>query len=80
MNKKQNVKIPLTDIEKKTLRSKKIRIRDLQELGVEEIETVLEVSCSRAKEIYALATFQAIPSLGVKFAEDLIFLGYYSLD
>jgi Pathogenicity locus len=27
-----------------------------------------------------LAEFQTIPSIGIKFAEDLVFLGYYSLN
>jgi Pathogenicity locus len=26
-----------------------------------------------------LAEFQTVPSVGIKFAEDLVFLGYYSL-
>lgn len=31
------------------------------------------------REICAHIEFQSIPSIGIKFAEDLIFLGYYSL-
>ncbi len=40
---------------------------------------LLHVTIERAKEIYALAEFQTVPSVGIKFAEDLVFLGYYSL-
>ena len=32
------------------------------------------------KEICALIEFQTVPSVGIKFAEDLVFLGYYSID
>ena len=34
----------------------------------------------REREKSALAEFQSVPSVGVKFAEDMIFLGYFSLD
>jgi hypothetical protein len=34
----------------------------------------------RARKLYALADFQQIPSIGIKFAEDLMFLGYYSIN
>jgi hypothetical protein len=33
----------------------------------------------RAKEVAAMIAFQAIPSIGPKFAGDLISLGYYTL-
>ncbi len=77
---KKNIKLYLTDKEKKSLRSKKIKQIEILELAVDEIELLLEVSFERAREIHALASFQMIPSIGIKFAEDLIFLGYYSLE
>ncbi|MEZ4944026.1 MAG: helix-hairpin-helix domain-containing protein [Cyclobacteriaceae bacterium] len=70
----------LTDTEKGKLRAKKLTITDILDLAIDEIEVTLEVSLERAREIRALVEFQIVPSVGVKFAEDLIFLGYYSLD
>lgn len=80
MNKKNNPKIPLTNLEKQHLRAQKLRIRDLQDLAVDEIEAALKVPTERAKEIRALIAFQTIPSIGIRFAEDLVFIGYHSLD
>lgn len=80
MEPKQNIKLPLTEPEKQKLRQHKFRIRDLQDLAVDEIEALLEVPYARAKELHALACFQLIPSVGIKFAEDLVFLGYYELE
>ena len=80
MKRKNNIKINLTEAEKKKLRSKKFKTSDILDLAIDEIEAILEVSFARAREIYALAEFQIVPSIGVKFAEDLIFLGYYSLN
>ena len=73
-------KINLTEAEKKKLRSNKFKISDLTTLAVDEIEVILEVSFARAREIHAFAEFQSIPSIGIRFAEDLIFLGYYTLE
>lgn len=77
---KKNIQLNLSAAEKQTLRRKKTRIQSLRELAADEIEVLLEVSAARAQEICALAEFQNVPSIGVKFAEDLIFLGYYSLE
>lgn len=44
------------------------------------MEALLNATSERAKEIHALAEFQTVPSIGIKFAEDLVFLGYYSLN
>ena len=40
----------------------------------------MNISKQRANELIALITFQSIPSVGPKFAHDLISLGYYSID
>ena len=80
MKKKSSIKINLTDAEKKTLRGKKMKISDLVEFDRDEIEVLLDVPFARAQEIHALAEFQTVPSVGIKFAEDLVFLGFYSLD
>lgn len=77
---KTNVKLPLTDIEKANLRKNKIKIADILDFTIDELEVLLNTTAERAKEIYALAEFQTVPSVGIKFAEDLVFLGYYSLN
>lgn len=79
MKSKTTIKLPLTDIEKANLRKNKIKIAALLDFATDELEVLLDASTERAKEIYALAEFQTVPSVGVKFAEDLVFLGYYSL-
>lgn len=79
MKSKTNIKLPLTDIEKANLRKNKIKIANILDFATDELEVLLNATTERAKEIYALAEFQTIPSVGIKFAEDLVFLGYYSL-
>ena len=80
MKSKTNIKLPLTDVEKANLRKNKIKITDILDFAIDELEVLLNATTERAKEIYALAEFQTVPSVGIKFAEDLVFLGYYSLD
>lgn len=80
MKSKTNPKLPLTDIEKVNLRKNKIKIANILDFTVDELEVLLNATTGRAKEIYALAEFQTVPSVGIKFAEDLVFLGYYSLN
>jgi hypothetical protein len=80
MKSKKNLKLPLTDAEKARLRTHKIKMADILDFAVDELEVLLQASPERAKEIHALAEFQTVPSVGIKFAEDLVFLGYYSLD
>jgi len=78
--KKSNIKLPLTDAEKQRLKHNKIKLSDITDYAVDELEVILGVSFERAKEIYALVEFQSIPSVGIRFAEDLVSLGYYSID
>ncbi|MFK8102132.1 MAG: helix-hairpin-helix domain-containing protein [Saprospiraceae bacterium] len=80
MTKKANIKLKLSDEERKKLRRNKVKIKELVDFAVDEIETILAVPLSRAQEIKALAEFQMVPSIGIKFAEDLLFLGYHSLE
>jgi hypothetical protein len=79
MKNKTNIKLPLTDIEKANLRKHKIKIANILDFATDELEVFLNATADRAKEIYALAEFQTVPTIGIKFAEDLVFLGYYSL-
>jgi hypothetical protein len=80
MKNKTNIKLPLTEIEKANLRKHKIKIANILDFASDELEVLLNATKERAKEIYALAAFQTVPSIGIKFAEDLVFLGYYSLN
>jgi hypothetical protein len=79
MKTKANIKLPLTELEKASLRKNKIKLASIFNYAVDELEVLLGSTPQRAKEIYALAEFQSVPSIGIKFAEDLVFLGYYSL-
>ena len=79
MKKKANIKLNLTLSERSQLRKNKIKIDDLPDFAPDEIEVLLNVSPNRAKELYALADFQRVPTVGIRFAEDLIFLGYYEV-
>lgn len=81
MNKtKVNLQLGLSDQEKSLLRKRRMKKADLLDLAPDELEVILEVSTQRARDIYALVEFQQIPSIGIRFAEDLIFLGYQSLE
>ena len=79
MKAKKNITLPLTDNEKLQLRKHKIKIANILNYAPDELEVLIGSSGKRAKEIFALAEFQTVPSIGIKFAEDLVFLGYYSL-
>ena len=80
MKSKTNIKLPLTAIEKVNLRKNKIKIANVLDFAIDELEVLLNATPERAKEVYALAEFQTVSSVGIKFAEDLVFLGYYSLN
>jgi hypothetical protein len=79
MKKKTTIKLTLTDAEKQKLRANKVKMADILNYAVDELVILLGVSVERVREIHGLAEFQTIPSIGVKFAEDLIFLGLYSI-
>jgi hypothetical protein len=79
MKKKSNIKLNLTNEERAALRKHKVKIAEILDYAVDEIEAMLPVSAKRARELYALADFQQIPSVGIKFAEDLVFMGYYAV-
>ncbi|WP_296704933.1 helix-hairpin-helix domain-containing protein [Algoriphagus sp.] len=79
MKKKTIPKLNLSLLERKNLRKAKIKISEILDLAPDELEVILDARPERIKTIFALAEFQTAPSVGVKFAEDLIFMGYYSL-
>jgi len=80
MKKKTIPKLNLSPEERKCLRKAKIKISGILDLAPDELEIVLDASPERVRTIFALAEFQTVPSIGVKFAEDLIFMGYFSLE
>ncbi|GAA0878714.1 hypothetical protein GCM10009119_16820 [Algoriphagus jejuensis] len=79
----KTTKIPTLNLypsERQALRNAKIKISEISDYALDELEMILDATSERVKTIRALAEFQTIPSVGIKFAEDLIFLGFYSLD
>lgn len=72
--------LDITAGERKKLRAANIRIKDIHVRSASELQSILQVSKIRAMELYALSEFQSLPSIGIRFAYDLISMGYYSLD
>ena len=62
MKNKTNIKLPLTDIEKANLRKHKIKIANILDFATDKLENILNATVNRAKEIYALAEFQTVPT------------------
>lgn len=79
MKTRSNIKLNLTEAERQNLRRNKVKIAGIVDLSLDELCDILQVSKERAREIYALADFQRIPSIGIKLAEDLISIGYFSV-
>lgn len=80
MSKKTNVMLDLSENERKNLRANKVKISEILNYAPDELETLLNVSDKRANELYALADFQQIPSIGIKFAKDLVFIGVFRIE
>ncbi|WP_374019283.1 helix-hairpin-helix domain-containing protein [Paenibacillus thiaminolyticus] len=80
MSSKKTPKLELTAEERAVFKQQKIKIGNLLDYSVEELCSRLRLSQPRARELRALAEYQRIPSIGPKFARDMIELGYYSLD
>lgn len=77
---KTSITLPLSETEKSILRKHKIPKSQLLDYAADELEVLLRISFERAKKIRALAEFQQIPSVGIRFAEDLVFMGFYSIE
>ncbi|GAX88758.1 helix-hairpin-helix domain-containing protein [Effusibacillus lacus] len=73
-------KLPLTPEEWGNLKRNRITLAQIADLEPEELARILQVSINRGKTLHALAVFQQIPSIGPRFAEDVVGLGYYSLE
>lgn len=79
MNTTYHPVLELRPAERKCLRANRVKISEILDWAPDELESLLDVSPQRARELWALADFQRVPSLGIRSAEDLIFLGFYSL-
>ena len=77
---KKTIQLDLTAEEKKTLKLKKVAIKNLHNYAPDEVARLLASDEKRTMEIQALMEFQSIPSLGYNFASELIAQGYYSLE
>jgi len=77
---KKKINLQLTPDEKLLLKQKGITQKALMDYAIDEIIHALNAPSQRAKTLQALFDFQQIPSIGIRFAHDLIFLGYYSLN
>jgi hypothetical protein len=76
---KRKINLKLTADEKLLLKQKGITQKALMDYAIDEIIATLNPSPQRAKILQALYEFQQLPSIGIRFAHDLIYLGYYSL-
>jgi AraC-like DNA-binding protein len=79
MSKRNLNPLAITTDEMRKLRALKIRKNELHHHTAAELQEWMGISRNRARELYALSEFQSVPSLGIRFAHDLISMGYYSL-
>lgn len=79
MTKEELNPLKVTPAEVKKLRALKIRKSEMHLHNIEVLQTLLVTSKIRAMELFALSEFQRLPSVGIRFAHDLIWMGYYSL-
>ena len=77
---KKNLILGLTDSERSNLRKFGVRKTDIIQYSITELSEMMQISTERARELYAYADFQRVPSVGIEFAKDLVFLGFYALD
>lgn len=73
-------KLDLSLAEKQNLKQNKVKISQLRDYTVDEIGKLLNTDEQRARQVYALIDFQTVPSIGPKFAQDLISMGYFALE
>lgn len=73
-------RLDISVLEKKKLRANKIKLSEIHLHSAEHLRAVLSISKIRAMELQALSEFQTIPSIGIRFAMDLISLGFYSIE
>lgn len=71
--------LDFTPAERKKLRAANIKLKEVHHHSVSEIQKLLDTPKIRAMELYALSEFQSLPQIGIRFAHDLISMGYYAL-
>jgi AraC-like DNA-binding protein len=69
----------LTGSEKKRLKGAGIKLKEAHFHSIKELQKLLNIPKIRAMEIFALSEFQSLPQIGIRFAHDLISMGFYSL-
>lgn len=79
MSKQKSIKLPLTAIEKEYWKKHKLHFCDIENFAADEWQVLFHCTEERARALKAMYLFQTIPSIGIRFAEDLVFMGYYSL-
>jgi hypothetical protein len=79
MEKVKTPKLELTDGERTSLRAHTIKLSGILAYAPDELAVLMGASEARAREVWALADFQRIPTIGIRFAEDLVFLGFGSV-
>ncbi len=72
-------KLNLSESEKLSLKKNGLSQGRLKEFAADELAVLLNSDADRAMEVAALIEFQTIPSIGPKFAHDLISIGCYSI-
>lgn len=75
-----NPKLLLSVEEKGKLRKAKVKIGDIHTLSTTQLIEILDIPLDNAREIYALAEFQIVPSIGYELSAKLVFrLNIFSL-
>ncbi|MFB5662548.1 helix-hairpin-helix domain-containing protein [Alteribacillus sp. HJP-4] len=67
-------KLPLTDQERRALRKEKITLAEVNACSEAELSVILGCSVDRAGVLRALAEFQQVPSVGIKAAEQVVYV------
>ena len=76
----KTIKLNLTPAEKLRLKKAGVKINELGNYAVDELGALLDVSEGRAQAIGAHLIFQSLPSIGPRFAQNLIDMGYFNLE
>ena len=75
------MKLPLSEMERKCLRKKRIRINQILTKSTEELKEILNCSTERAMELKGLLDFQQIPSIGLGAAKMMVHvLKFYAVN
>jgi hypothetical protein len=75
----KTAKLDLTIAEKGSLKKAGVKLNQIGNYAADELGVLLGAPNERAKAIAASITFQSFPSIGPKFAQDLIDMGYFDM-